>query len=259
MVSFPLLNLWDKRSTILHFALMNAKTRYLGTYMGFLWSALEPLFAFIILYTVFTTLRGPDGDPNFPIYLLVGIMFFQIFSRGTLNGLASLRVNAVIIKSLNIRREIFPVVSAGTTAILMIVHVAVLFFLMPFFGFTPPWTMILLPFPLILMLLLVLGLSYLFSVIFVYIRDLQPAWSLFSYALFFISPIFWYLHEVSGILKEIHFFNPLGRIIEIAHNVVFNEIPPYEEWLIGTGYVLVIFFVGYYVFQKFERNVAEEL
>jgi len=236
---------------------MNAKLRYQGTYIGFLWTALEPLFAFIILYTVFSGLRE-DDNANYAIYLLVGIVFFQMFSRGTLNGLGSLRNNSGIIKSLNIRREIFPVVSTGSTAILMIIQIVVLFVLMPFFGFTPPWTIIFLPFPLVLMLGLILGLSYLLSILYVYIRDIQPSWSVFSYALFFVSPIFWHLNEVDGMLKQIHFFNPLGRIIELAHGVIFNEIPPIDEIIISVIYVVGIFLVGYFVFQRYENKIAEE-
>jgi len=108
------------------------------------------------------------------------------------------------------------------------------------------------------MLVLVLGLSYLLSILFVYIRDIQPLWSVFSYALFFVSPVFWHLNEVDGILKQVHFFNPLGRIIELAHNVVFNEIPSVEDTVITVLYVVGIFFVGYYIFQKYENKIAEE-
>jgi len=51
--------------------------------------------------------------------------------------------------------------------------------------------------------------------------------------------------------------NPLGRIIEIVHGIVFNEIPSLEYIAITFLYVLSIFFIGYYIFQRFEKNVAE--
>lgn len=258
MVSLPLANLWAQRSLVVHFAMMNTKLRYRGTYIGFLWAALEPLFIFVILYFVFTSMRI-GVEPSFPIYLLTGVLFFQIFTRGTQLGLGSLRSNAGIIKSLNLKKEFFPVITAGSTGILMIVQVAVFLALMPIFEISPTWTMILFPIPLLLLLVLILGLSYIFSIIFVYVKDIQPAWSIFSYALFFISPVFWYLDKVDGFLLTIQLINPLGQIIELGHKIVFNEIPSLNEWTIVSAYVFGIFFFGYFIFRKFEGKIAEEL
>ena len=106
MVSLPLVNLWAQRSMIIHFIMMTTKLRYQGTYIGFLWAALEPMLIFILLYFVFTSMRI-STELHFPIYLLTGILFFQMFTRGTQIGLGSLRSNAGIIKSLNLKKEFF--------------------------------------------------------------------------------------------------------------------------------------------------------
>ena len=257
-VLFPLISLWNKRVLILHFSLMTTKVRYLGTYIGFLWAVLEPLMAFVILYIVFSSMRG-NSDPNYPIYLLIGVLFFQIFSRGTQMGLASLRGNAGILKSINISKEFFPVVSTGSTGIVMIVQILVFFALMPVFNYTPPLTVILLIIPMIMLLILVLGLSYILSILFVFIKDVQNGWSIFSYAMFFVTPIFWYVDEIEGVLLNIQQINPLGQIMEIAHKVIFGEIPPIGDWLYSAFLVLAIFFAGYFIFHKLENKIVEEL
>jgi len=258
MISLPLVNLWSQRSLVLNFSVMTTKLRYRGTYIGFLWAALEPLFIFGILYIVFTSIRI-GVEPFFPIYLLTGILFFQIFSRGTQMGLGSLRSNAGIIKSLNLKKEFFPVVSAGSTGILMIVQVIVFLALMPIFEYSPTWTIFLFPITMLLLLVLILGLSYILSIIFVYVKDIQHVWSILTYAMFFVSPIFWYLNKVDGVLLSIQSINPFGQIIELAHKIVFNEIPSVSEWAITSSYVFGIFLFGYFIFRKFEKKVAEEL
>jgi ABC-type polysaccharide/polyol phosphate export permease len=237
---------------------MTTKLRYKGTYIGFLWGLVEPLLMFLILTVVFSSMRAGIKQ-DFPIYLLTGILFFQIFTKGTQIGLASLRSNAGIIKSLNLNKEFFPVTAVGSTGILLIGEVIVLFLLMPFFNFTPSLTLILLPIPLFLLLLLILGLSYLLSIIFVYVKDIQSIWSIFAYALFFVSPVFWYIDNVSGILLSIQKINPLGQIIELAHSIVFNDIPTLDEILLPTLYTLAIFFFGYYIFRKYEKRITQEL
>jgi len=255
-VFFPLVNLWDKKSLIFHFAILNIKLRYKSTYLGLLWSALEPLLYFVVLYLVFTSIRV--REENFAIYLITGIMFFHIFVRGTSGGLGCLITNDKIIQSSNIRTEFFPVVNSIAIVILAFVDVGVFFGLMPIFQFIPSWTIILLPIPLALIFFLILGLSYLLSIATVYTRDIQLLWAIFSHSLLFISPVFWNLKNVEGFLLQIHSINPLGQIIEIAHKLVIDgQIPPSEDLLYTTAFVMGIFFVGYAIFHKFEQSVRE--
>ena len=232
--------------------------RFKSTYLGVLWAAVEPLLFFIVLYVVFTAIRARTED--FAIYLITGVMLFHIFVRGTSGGLSSLTSNSGIIKSLNTKREFFPVVATIAIGLLAFVDVAVFFSLMPAFQFVPDWTLVLLPIPLILLLFLILGLSYLLSIATVFVRDIQHVWSIFAHTLLFISPIFWYLKEVDGILLVIQKINPLGQLIEISHAlVIYKQIPPIADWIYTTVFVFAIFFVGYFVFQKYEQRIAEEI
>jgi len=237
---------------------MNLKIRYKATFLGFSWTALEPLFMFGILYLVFSNLR--TGNPeNFAIYLITGVMFYHLFTRGTMMGLSSIRDNSPIIKSLNLKKEIFPVISTGSVFLMMLVEIAVLFAIMPFFGFQPSWTIVYLPILLGLFMVLILGMSYILSVLFVYVRDLQPVWSVFAYSLIFVSPVFWYVKDATGILQSIHSINPLGQIIEIGHKIVFGQIPSSQDWIIVFLMVFSILFAGFALFKKLEKNLVERL
>ena len=243
---------------IFQFAVLNLKIRFKNTYLGFLWAALEPLFYFIILYVVFTSIR--DVPQNFAIYLMSGVMLFHIFSRGTSGGLISLTSNAGIIKSVKYRKEFFPVVFTTAIGLLSFVDVAVFLGLMPIFQFIPNFSIILLPIPIILLLFLILGLSYILSIIAAFMRDIQFFWTIFVHSLLFLSPIFWYLKDVNGILLQIHQINPLGQLIEISHSlVIYGQIPPITDWLYTSFFVLAIFLIGYFVFQKFEDKITERL
>lgn len=243
---------------IFQFAVLNLKIRFKNTYLGFLWAALEPLFYFIILYVVFTSIR--DVPQNFAIYLMSGVMLFHIFSRGTSGGLISLTSNAGIIKSIKYRKEFFPVVLTTSIGLLSFVDVAVFLGLMPIFQFIPNFSIILLPIPIILLLFLILGLSYIISIIAVFMRDIQFFWTIFVHSLLFLSPIFWYLKDVNGILLQIHQINPLGQLIEISHSLVIDgQIPPITDWLYTSFFILAIFLIGYFVFQKFEDKITERL
>jgi len=246
-----------KVSLVFNFAIFNIQLRYKNSYLGIMWSALEPLLYFTVLYIVFTGIRGKQED--FAIYLISGIMIFHIFTRGTSGGLASLTSHSGIIQSLRIKRDFFPIVTAVATVMLAFVDIAVLFLLMSVFQFTPTITLVLLPLPLILLFILILGLSYLLSIVNVYIRDIQIIWPIFTHTLLFVSPIFWKPHEVEGILLSFQKINPLGQIIELTHElVIYGTIPPLDNWIYTTLFVISIFAVGYIVFRKLEERIVEE-
>jgi len=243
---------------ILHFAILNIKMRFQSTYLGLVWAGVEPLIYFIVLYLVFTTIL--ENKENFGIYLITGVILYQIFIRGTSGGLISIRANVGILKSVNIRMEFFPVVSTAAIGLLALVDVGLFLALMPVFQFVPTWTIILFPLVLVLLILLVLGVSYFLSIASVFLRDIQNIWTIFSGILLFITPIFWYLDEVNGILTPIQKINPLGQLIEIAHQLIIDgQIPPLAEWLYTTLFVVVIFFSGYLVLRIYENKVIEEL
>ena len=248
--------LWEEKSLIFQLSIMNFRIRFKGTYLGFLWAALEPLFVFLILYLVFTTIF--PGRENFPIYLLTGIIFYHMFSRATLAGVDTLRINASILKSVNIRRDIFPVVSTTTSLFNFIIEIGVFFAIMPFLGFVPGWTIVFLPLLVILLLGLVLGLTFLLSIIDIYFRDVQRIWGLIIHAMFFVTPIFWFVNEMEGILTGIQKINPVGQIIEMAHQiVVYGEVPQISEWAYVSLFVFGILVFGYFVFRKFESQAIE--
>lgn len=237
---------------------MNIKMRFKNTFLGILWTALEPLLYFIVLYVVFSSIRN-QGE-HFAIYLITGIMIYHVFVRGTSGGLISLTSNSGIIISVNFRRDFFPLVSTVAISLLAFVDLGVFFGLMPVFQFVPTWTIILLPLPLILLFFLILGLSYFLSIANVFVRDIQYIWIIVVYTLLFLSPIFWDLNEVDGILLQIHQFNPLGQLIDIAHQLVIDgQIPQINEWLYTTSFIIIIFFTGYFVFRRLESRIMEEL
>jgi len=187
-------------------------------------------------------------------------MIFHIFGRGTSAGISSLTSNRNILTSLNIKKEFFPIVTTVSGGLLALVDVGVFFTLMPIFNFIPSWTIVLLPALIVMLMFLIMGLNFLLSIAIVYVRDIQRFWTILIQALFFISPIFWYLKDVDGILLTIHAINPLGQIIELGHKIVIERtVPGFEDWAYSILLVSIIFIFGYSVFYKLQNKFVEEL
>lgn len=255
-----MINILDKKALILHYALITIKSRFQGTHLGFAWLVIEPILIFAILFVVFSSIKiGRDED--FKIYLLSGVLFYHIFMRGTLFGMNSLHGNQSILKSLNIPREFFIAVSTLAISLITIAEISAFLILLALFQFSPNWTIFLLPIPIALMLILVLGFSYMLSIVRIYFKDIQRTWPIIVHALFFVTPIFWYLKDAPDtLLLEIHKFNPMGQIIELVHKlIIFGEVPPLQDWLYAVIMVFSILFIGYAIFKKYEYRILEEI
>ena len=211
----------------------------------------------IILYAVFSQIR--DSSNDYAIYLITGVTFYSIFTKGTMAGLSSIVQNASILKSINVRKDLFPVITTTASGLLLFVNIGIFFGLMPIFNFTPSWTLLFLPVLIVMLLLLILGISYFLSVLYVYVRDIQPIWSVINYGLMFLTPIFWKLNEVDGFLLYFHSINPLSQIIELGHLVVFHQIPSLDQWAYAFLLVMIVLVSGYAVFYKLESRIVEQL
>lgn len=251
--------LWKKRSLIYNFAVMDLKLRYRNSILGFFWTFLEPLLMLGVLYFVFTNIFKYEIE-YYPLYILLGLILWYTFSRGTGTGLDSLITKSVILTQINIPREV-PVISTALTSFFMLCfELTILGIFMVVFQFVPPATIIFLPLILLLLFMLVLGITFALSVLNVRYRDIKFVWSVALQAGFFLTPIFYKLDILPEILQRILYFLPMVQIIDIAHGLVlYDKLPTIEATAIAIITTTLTFVIGYTVFQKLQVRMMEEL
>jgi len=212
-----------------------------------------------VLYLVFTHIMRNEIE-NFPLYLLLGLIIWFVFSRATSMGLTSLVSKSGIIKQVYIRREIIVVSSVLTSFIMMCFEFAAFGFFLVVFQFVPPVIALILPLLLIDLFFLSLGISFFLSVLYVKFRDIGFIWQVVLQAGFFLSPIFYSLDILPDNVREILQINPLVPILDAAHNVVLYDILPTVNSLIYIVAVTAIIFIsGYTVFKIYNKRIVEEL
>lgn len=251
--------IWKKKSLIYNFAISDLKIRYRNSVLGFFWTFLEPLLMLSVLYLVFTNLFKSQIE-HFPLYILLGIIIWNMFSRGTTIGINSILARASILTQIYFPREILSL-SATITAFLMLCFELIVFgIFMVAFQFVPPSTIILLPFVLLLEFVLVFGLSLPLSVLNVRFRDTQFIWAVILQAGFFITPIFYKLDILPEYAQRILYFSPMVQIVNMAHDVtIYNIMPSIESIQITVATTLLIFAICYAIFRKAQIRVMEEL
>ena len=155
--------MWKTKGILFNFAISDLKIRYRNSILGVLWSLIEPLLMLGVLFFVFSTMFRFE-IPNFPIYLLLGIVCYNFFRNGTTFALNSLTNRSALMTQIYFPRSI-PGMSAGVTAaILLIFELVILGIFMVIFGFVPTITILALPLILGLQFLLILGIALPLSV-----------------------------------------------------------------------------------------------
>jgi len=251
--------IWNRRSLIRTFAINDLKIRYRNSILGFFWSILEPLLMLSVLYIIFTNVVKSD-IPYYPLYLLLGLIMWNMLSRGTSMGLHSIMSRGGIITKIYFPREIPAISSCITASIMLLLELVVFSIFLVAFQFVPPLTMALLPIILIIEFILVLGLSLPLSVLNVYFRDIQYIWALIVHAGFFLMPIIYRAEIFPERLQTILSLIPMTRILDMAHDVtLYNIIPSATDWAYIIASSLAILCVGYLIFKRFEARVGEEL
>lgn len=225
------------------------KLKYRRSYLGIIWTLLEPLLTMMVLVLVFGTFFGKD-DPTFPVYVLTGRLLYSFFSTGTKTAMRSVRQNAAMIKKVYVPKYMYPLSTVIYEYVIFLISLIVLFVVSIVLKVEPTVYLIQAVVPLILVFILTLGVGLILSTIAVFFRDMEYIWSVALMLIMYTCAIFYQTEKVIGTGNGWVFkINPLYSIIAIFRNAVYGQ--PMELYhlcyatifSIGTVIVGVILFI----------------
>ena len=241
------------------------KAVYQQSILGILWVLIPPLvtvgtFIFLNQAGIF---NAGDISVPYPIYALLGVALWQLFANGLSSGANSLVGAGGMITNINFPRESLVFASVGQALVRFLIQMVVVIILfiwyIPEYGLIIKWTAILAPFTLIPILLLFIGLGFVFSILNSAIRDVGRALPMIMTFLMFLTPILYATPE-GGLLATLTRYNPLYYLITVPRDLVLVGMP--AEWL---GYLLSvlfatgIFFWCWLIFHLTETRIAERI
>jgi len=251
--------LWDYRHLTLKLAMSEFKLRYKNSVLGFFWSMLEPLMMLIVLYVVFTNLMRVNVE-HYQLFLLMGIVSWNLVSRGTSMSLNSILGKPSLVQKVYFPREVLVISSCITALLMSLLEFVVFAVFMIFFKVMPSITIIYFPMVLAVEFFMILGISFGLAALNVYFRDVQYIWAVVLQAGFFAAPIIYPISIIPENYVWVIMLNPMTRIIDMLRgSVIYSTIPAFGDvtYIIVTTLLLLI--VGYAIFVKFEPGFAEEM
>ena len=151
------------------------KLKYRRSYLGILWSMLEPLLSMVVLTIVFGTLYG-NTDKTFPVYILSGRLLYSFYSSATKAALKSIRSNAAMIKKVYVPKYLYPLSTVIYNYIIFLISLVVLAIVGVILGVKPTIYLLQAPVALIIILILSYGSGMFLATIGVFFRDIEYLW-----------------------------------------------------------------------------------
>lgn len=261
-----LASFWKNRELIKQFIKREVIGRYRGSYLGLLWSFLNPLFMLGVYSFVFSVVfkakweAGTESKLEFALVLFCGLTTFNIFAEVISRAPGLIVSNVNYVKKVVFPLEVLPVVALGSALMQAIISLSLLVTASVIFAGICHWTMILLPVVLLPLLLLLLGLGWFLASLGTFLRDIGHVILIGVQVLMFMTPIFYPITAVPEELRWVFNLSPIYHVVDDMRRIfIWGQMPDWG-WLIMnimlSGSIAIL---GYVWFQKTRGGFADVL
>ena len=260
-----LVRLLRHRSLIQSLVARELKARYRGSVLGFFWSFINPLLLLLVYWFVFSVvlpgIRPIDIEP-YALFMFCGLLPWTWFSSSVLEASNVLIAGGNLIKKVLFPAEVLPVVTVLANMIhfllgLPIIAAALVYFAVP----ARPLELLWLPVVVLVQLFLTLGLALIVSSLTVHFRDLKDILGNLMTFWFFATPIIYPMSLAPPSGKVLLDLNPFTHLVISYQEILFYDGPfGHWKWLLALGGVsIVLFLLGYFLFDRLRDSFAEEV
>ncbi len=230
------------------------KKKYKRTVLGMAWSVLSPLLMLLVMKLVFTQFFGRTME-HYTIYLFCGNMVFAYFNESTSQGMASLMSNAKIFTKVNVPKYLFLFSRNVQTFINFGLTLGVFFVFCIADHIVVTWKFIFLLIPIGGLVMFNVGVGLILSALFVFFRDIQYLWSVFTRLLMFTSAIFYTVDSYPQMVQNLFLLNPVYLFICYFRKIVIEAtIPTIWFHLLMFANVVLVLGIGCWIYKKYNTR-----
>ncbi|HLK12268.1 MAG TPA: ABC transporter permease [Candidatus Binatia bacterium] len=249
----------DRRywNLIVQFALKDFKIRYTHSVLGYAWSVLNPLIFAVLYYLVFSVFIR-FNVPNYPGYLILGIVMWNFFAEGTSNGVSSLLNQAGIVTKAALPRQVIVYAAVLNALLTFAITMVVLLVVLRLTG--THLTSAVLVFPLVLLdlVLITVGISLLLAPLHVRYHDIGYLWGVALQIGFWLTPIVYHDLMIPPRWHWLLRFNPIARIVGHSRDaLVYGTWPDWVVLARTSAIALALALLGTLVFRRMQERLVE--
>ena len=265
-----LINLYRYRVLIQSLVTRELKARYRGSMLGFFWSFFNPLLLLTVYTIVFNYIlpqRGLETQP-YALFLFTGLLPWTWFSSSLLECSNVLISGGNLIKKIIFPAEVLTFVSVIANMVHFLLGTPILFIFILIYKVPLNAYALYFPIVIFIQLILTLGFGLWISSLSVHFRDLRDILANLLTLWFFCSPIIYPFkvsfiqgeNAASKIFRYVLYANPISYLMDAYHQSVFyGKMPDLRHLGIVFVFAILIFFSGYFVFDRLRDTYAEEV
>lgn len=242
----------EYKPLLYEFVKRDIKVKYKNSYLGILWSMLNPLMTMIVLTFIFSNLFK-NSIPNFPVYCLAGRLIYDFFSQSTKQCMTSITSKSSLIKKIYIPKYIYPLSRIMSTFIIFLISLIPLIVIMIATGVKLKFINIFSIYPLVMLFFISLGIGMILATINVFFRDMQHIYSVVLTLIMYMSAIFYSADIVTNKFALIMRLNPIYPVIGVFRDcILYGQITSKLNVLLCGVYAILYMIIGFIVFKKNE-------
>jgi ABC-type polysaccharide/polyol phosphate export permease len=245
-----LIELGRYRYLLWNLILRDLRVRYKRSVLGLFWAMVNPLLTMAVLVTVFSGLFRFDVE-HYPIYILAGLLLWNLFARGTSVAMRSVIDNGIIRGKIYVPASVFVAAAVGSALVNLLFALVPLLVLAVLTGVRPNLAWFYLPVPILQTALLTFGIGVLIAALAVFFADMLDIYEVLLGALFYLTPIIYPVTILPEPLLSLERYNLLFAFISgFRSPLLYGRVPDLEVVLLTTMTALAITVVGWTVFTR---------
>lgn len=235
------------------------RSRYKGSFLGFLWTFVNPLLQ-LTIYSIVFPLILRNNQENYPMFLFVALLPWIFFTSSVQGATTSIVGGANLVKKIYFPRLILPISVVGTNLMNYIFGLIIVFPALIITGVSLTINVLWLPIILLIETIFILGLAFLFSALYVRFRDLEHLVNIITMVWFYLTPIVFAIDIFPEEIKNAIKYNPMVPIINGFRDILlYGNSPDFGSLSYSVIIGSLLLLMSLFVFMKFEKSFAEEL
>jgi len=258
-------NIWNDRELLMQLTLRNIEIRHKGSALGFLWGVLRPLLTLAVYLFVFGYVfkgsfgvKSDETRVDYGLGIFSGLVIYQMLAEVLATSAMLVVTQPNFVTKIVFPLRILPVANAGASIFHFGVSLCLLLLGIVAVGPGLTWSALWLPVILLPLILLTIGVGWLFAALGVFLRDISQATEFIGLVLMFTSAVFYSPSRITPRIWAYLRFNPLLQAISLSRNAILWGVPinyHYLAFLYLAG--IAIFTAGYWTFEKLRPAFAD--
>ena len=235
------------------------RSRYRGSFLGFLWTFVNPLMQLIIYSIVFPFLLKMQEE-NYSMFVFVGLLPWIYFTSSLQISTTCIVGNGNLVKKIYFPRMILPIGVSTTGIMNYIFGLIIVFPALIITGVKITPYVLFLPIVMLVNYLFTTGFCLALSALYVFFRDLEHIVGIVTMAWFYLTPVVYNLKIFPEYAQRLLLLNPMTQFVNAYRNVLmYGKLPSFTGFSCLTLLSVVVFFLGALIFSRLQRTFAEEI